>query len=98
MLAHETIRLQVDIANKVADELECGFVYVFDKSNYFLTGTTKVTARGYRYTIRNDNVAVLSAAAQAVLPYDDTNVYTQLARRHFESDHIGLYIARRPAR
>jgi len=90
-LAHECLSLQLHIAAKLCSELNCNRVYVFDISNYFKDAPILVSPAGFRYALEWGNYAVLSQAAQAVLPFDDPNVYVQIVNRKLGRDHIGLY-------
>lgn len=90
MLATECLRAQLAMARQVADYLCVERVYVFDTTGFFDAASVHLTSSGLRYRSRDGHVAVLSLAAQAILPRADPNVYQQIARCRLISSAHGL--------
>lgn len=90
MLATECLRAQLALARQVADYLCVDHVYVFDTTGFFDSASVHLTSSGLRYRSRDGHVAVLSLAAQAILPMADPNVYQQIARCRLSNATYGL--------
>ncbi|ARO50060.1 ORF4 [Lake Sinai Virus NE] len=90
MLATECLRAQLMLARQVADYLCVDHVYVFDTTGFFDSASVHLTSSGLRYRSREGHVAVLSMAAQAILPMADPNVYQQIARCRLTNAAYGL--------
>nr|UDY80840.1 MAG: nonstructural protein [Lake Sinai virus 3] len=90
MLATECLRAQLALARQVADYLCVDHVYVFDTTGFFDGASVHLTSSGLRYRSREGHVAVLSLAAQSVLPMADPNVYQQIARCRLTNAAYGL--------
>lgn len=90
MLATECLRAQLAMARQVADYLCVDRVYVFDTTGFFDAASVHLTSSGLRYRSRDGHVAVLSLAAQAILPRADPNVYQQIVRCRLTNAVYGL--------
>lgn len=90
MLATECLRVQLELAHRVASYLGVNHVYVFDTTGFFDGASVHVTSHGLRYRTRDGHVAVLSQSAQAILPRADPNVYQQIARCRLNNATYGL--------
>nr|UDY81088.1 MAG: nonstructural protein [Lake Sinai virus 8] len=99
MLATECLRVQLQLAKRVAEYLGVECVYVFDTDGFFDAASVHVTTHGLRYRTRDGIVAVLSQSAQAILPRADPNVFQQIARRRLTPAEHGLclHIPLRPS-
>ena len=90
MLATECLRVQLELARKVANYLGVDHVYVFDTTGFFDSASVHVTSHGLRYRTREGHVAVLSQSAQLILPRADPNVFQQIARCRLINAAYGL--------
>lgn len=90
LLARKCVSIQQDIAQRIRTELAIDRIYVFDLQEYFTNGTQKVTKSGLRYVEKENKIAALSAAAQAVL--HNANEYNQFSPTILESDSVGVYL------
>ncbi|QKN22699.1 hypothetical protein [Erysiphe necator associated virga-like virus 1] len=84
------LKIQQDIAQRVAAATGHDRVYVYDTAGYFYDADNKTTADCLRYKEKCGRIAVLSESAQTVLK--NPNEYQQFSSQRNPIDVVGVYL------
>lgn len=84
-----SLAIQITLAQTVMRKLNVSKVYVYDDALFFRDAPV-LTVDNVRYSKKQENVAVLSKAAQQTLTKEN---YRSHVNHTLLSDHIGLYIS-----
>lgn len=88
-LADQTLAVQLSLARKVS-QIVAHRVYIYDSSKFFCSDTEVVIYDNVRTLLKQGKIALLSQAAQNVVP--SSAIYRSLIPpSHISEDSIGVY-------